>query len=59
MKADLGIAVSRATDVAKSVASVVLTSLGLGEIAGIIRLGRMTYKKIVVWIINTIVKVFT
>ncbi|MEM0017395.1 MAG: plasma-membrane proton-efflux P-type ATPase [Candidatus Korarchaeum sp.] len=58
-KADLGIAVSGATDVAKSVASAVLTSPGLREIADIIRLGRMTYRKIVVWTINKIVKTFS
>ncbi|MEM2811755.1 MAG: HAD-IC family P-type ATPase, partial [Candidatus Bathyarchaeia archaeon] len=58
-KADLGIAVSGATDVAKSVASAVLTSPGLREIASIIRLGRMTYRKIVVWTINKIVKTFS
>ena len=50
---------SGATDVAKSVASAVLTSPGLREIAGIIRLGRMTYRKIVVWTINKIVKTFS
>ncbi|MEM1607548.1 MAG: plasma-membrane proton-efflux P-type ATPase [Nitrososphaerota archaeon] len=58
-KADLGIAVSGATDVAKSVASAVLTSPGLREIADIIRLGRMIYRKIVVWTINKIVKTFS
>lgn len=58
-KADLGIAVSGATDVAKSVASAVLVSPGLSEIVNIIRLGRMTYRKIVVWTINKIVKTFS
>lgn len=58
-KADLGIAVSGATDVAKSVASVVLTTPGLKEIADVIRLGRMTYRKVVVWAINKIVKTFS
>lgn len=58
-KADLGIAVSGATDVAKSVASAMLTSPGLREIADIIRLGRMTYRKIVVWTVNKIVKTFS
>ncbi|MEM4655260.1 MAG: plasma-membrane proton-efflux P-type ATPase [Thermosphaera sp.] len=58
-KADLGIAVSGATDVAKSAASVVLVSPGLSVIASIIRLGRMTYRKIVVWTINKVVKTFS
>lgn len=58
-KADLGIAVSGATDVAKSVASVVLTSPGLKEIAEVIRLGRVIYRKMVVWAINKIVKTFS
>ncbi|MEM1703453.1 MAG: plasma-membrane proton-efflux P-type ATPase [Zestosphaera sp.] len=58
-KADLGIAVSGATDVAKSVASVVLMSPGLKVIVEIIRLGRMAYRKIVIWTINKIVKTFS
>lgn len=58
-KADLGVAVSGATDVAKSVASAVLTSPGLREIVNIIRLGRMTYRKIVAWAISKIVKTFS
>ncbi|MEM3848721.1 MAG: plasma-membrane proton-efflux P-type ATPase [Zestosphaera sp.] len=58
-KADLGVAVSGATDVAKSVASAVLTSPGLREIVNIIRLGRMTYRKVVVWTVNKIVKTFS
>ncbi|MEM4453011.1 MAG: plasma-membrane proton-efflux P-type ATPase [Thermosphaera sp.] len=58
-KAELGIAVSEATDVAKSVASAVLLSPGLRVIVDIISLGRTAYRKIVVWAINKIVKTFS
>ncbi|ADV64476.1 ATPase, P-type (transporting), HAD superfamily, subfamily IC [Desulfurococcus mucosus DSM 2162] len=57
-QADLGVAVSNATDIAKSVASVVLTKPGLGNIVDVIRLGRVVYRRIVVWAINKIVKTF-
>ncbi|MEM4489303.1 MAG: HAD-IC family P-type ATPase, partial [Desulfurococcaceae archaeon] len=58
-KAELGIAVSGATDVAKSAASVVLLSPGLKVIVDIISLGRTAYRKIVVWAMNKIVKTFS
>ncbi|WP_440059613.1 plasma-membrane proton-efflux P-type ATPase [Thermogladius sp. 4427co] len=57
-KADLGVAVSNATDIAKSSASIVLTQPGLKNIIDIIRLGRVIYRRIVVWSINKIVKTF-
>ncbi|MEM4826734.1 MAG: plasma-membrane proton-efflux P-type ATPase [Desulfurococcaceae archaeon] len=58
-KAELGIAVSGATDVAKSVASAVLLYPGLRVIVDIISLGRSAYRKIVVWTINKVVKTFS
>ncbi|MEM4640368.1 MAG: plasma-membrane proton-efflux P-type ATPase [Thermofilum sp.] len=58
-RADFGVAVSGATDVAKSVASVVLAVPGLRGIANVIQHGRMTYRKMVVWAINKIVKTFS
>ncbi|MGC9148876.1 MAG: plasma-membrane proton-efflux P-type ATPase [Sulfolobales archaeon] len=57
-KADLGVAVSNATDVAKSSASIILTQPGLRNIVDIIMLGRMIYRRIVVWSLNKIVKTF-
>jgi H+-transporting ATPase len=57
-QAEVGIAVSNATDVAKAAASVVLTVEGLTGIAELIRIGRSTYQRIVTWILNKIVKTF-
>lgn len=57
-KADLGVAVSNATDIAKSSASIVLTQPGLKNIVDIIKQGRMIYRRIVVWSLNKIVKTF-
>jgi ATPase, P-type (transporting), HAD superfamily, subfamily IC len=57
-QAEVGIAVSNATDVAKAAASVVLTVEGLTGIAELIRIGRSTYQRIVTWILNKVVKTF-
>lgn len=57
-KADLGVAVYNATDIAKSSASIVLTQPGLRNIVDVIKLGRVIYRRIVVWSINKIVKTF-
>ena len=57
-RADLGVAVSNATDIAKLSASVVLTRPGLRNIVDIIHLGRRVYRRIVVWSLNKIVKTF-
>lgn len=53
-QAEVGIAVSSATDVAKSAASVVLTEEGLADIVELITNGRMVYQRIATWIINKI-----
>ncbi|MBS0588465.1 MAG: plasma-membrane proton-efflux P-type ATPase [Proteobacteria bacterium] len=53
-QAEVGIAVSTATDVAKSAASVVLTESGLTNIVALIEQGRMIYQRILTWIINKI-----
>jgi len=53
-QAEVGIAVSTATDVAKSAASVVLTEPGLTNIVALIEQGRMIYQRILTWIINKI-----
>lgn len=57
-QAEVGIAVSNATDVAKAAASVVLTVEGLTGIVDLIKIGRSTYQRIVTWILNKVVKTF-
>ena len=53
-QAEVGIAVSGATDVAKSAASVVLTEPGLTNIVALVEQGRAIYQRILTWIINKI-----
>jgi magnesium-transporting ATPase (P-type) len=53
-QAEVGIAVSTATDVAKSAASVVLTEPGLTNIVALVEQGRTIYQRILTWIINKI-----
>ncbi len=53
-QAEVGIAVSTATDVAKGAASVVLTEPGLTNIVALIKQGRAIYQRILTWIINKI-----
>ena len=53
-QAEVGIAVSSATDVAKSAASVVLTTEGLSGIVDLVTSGRAVYQRILTWIINKI-----
>src|SRR5690606_8448695 len=53
-QAEVGIAVSSATDVAKGAASVVLTEPGLTNIVALVEQGRMTYQRILTWVINKI-----
>jgi H+-transporting ATPase len=57
-QAEVGIAVSNATDVAKGAASVVLTEPGLTNILDLVTTGRMIYQRIVTWILNKVVKTF-
>jgi H+-transporting ATPase len=53
-QAEVGIAVSTATDVAKGAASVVLTEAGLTNILALVEQGRTIYQRILTWIINKI-----
>lgn len=53
-QAEVGVAVSTATDVAKAAASVVLTEPGLTNIVALVEEGRRTYQRILTWIINKI-----
>jgi H+-transporting ATPase len=53
-QAEVGIAVSTATDVAKGAASVVLTEAGLTNIIALVEQGRTIYQRILTWIVNKI-----
>ena len=53
-QAEVGIAVSSATDVAKGSASVVLTEQGLTDIVALVEQGRTIYQRVLTWIINKI-----
>ena len=53
-QAEVGIAVSNATDVAKGAASVVLTTDGLKEIIDLVRGGRAIYQRVLTWIVNKV-----
>jgi H+-transporting ATPase len=53
-QAEVGIAVSNATDVAKGAASVVLTDEGLSGIVTLVEQGRVIYQRILTWVINKI-----
>ncbi|MGB9694628.1 MAG: plasma-membrane proton-efflux P-type ATPase [Caldisericaceae bacterium] len=57
-KADLGIAVSNSLEIAKQSAKVILTRSGLSNIVDLINTGRQIYRRIVLWIINKVVKTF-
>jgi magnesium-transporting ATPase (P-type) len=53
-QAEVGIAVSSATDVAKGAASVVLTEPGLTNIVTLVEQGRTIYQRVLTWIVNKI-----
>jgi H+-transporting ATPase len=53
-QAEVGIAVSSATDVAKGAASVVLTQPGLTNIVALVEQGRTIYQRVLTWIVNKI-----
>jgi plasma-membrane proton-efflux P-type ATPase len=53
-QAEVGIAVSTATDVAKGAASVVLTEPGLTNILALVEQGRVIYQHVLTWIINKV-----
>jgi H+-transporting ATPase len=55
-QAQIGIAVSTATDVAKSAAGLVLTEPGLGGIVAAIREGRATFQRILTYTINALLR---
>ncbi|HVW01090.1 MAG TPA: HAD-IC family P-type ATPase, partial [Planctomycetaceae bacterium] len=55
-QAQVGIAVSSATDVAKAAASLVLTSPGLGNIVAAVESSRRIYQRMLTYTLNKIVK---
>jgi H+-transporting ATPase len=55
-QAQIGIAVSTATDVAKSAAGVVLTEAGLGGIVSAVKEGRVTFQRILTYTLNSVQK---
>ena len=56
-QAEVGIAVSNSTDIAKISASMVLTQPGLGEIADAIKTSRQIFQRMLTWVLNKITKV--
>ena len=55
-QAQMGIAVSTATDVAKSAAGIVLTQAGLGGIVAAVKEGRITFQRILTYTLNSVLK---
>jgi H+-transporting ATPase len=55
-QAHMGIAVSTATDVAKSAAGIVLTKPGLEGIVASVREGRLTFQRILTYTLNSVTK---
>jgi len=55
-QAQMGIAVSTATDVAKSAAGIVLTTAGLGGIVASVKEGRVTFQRILTYTLNSVIK---
>jgi len=55
-QAQMGIAVSTATDVAKSAAGIVLTQPGLVGIVAAVKEGRVTFQRILTYTLNTVIK---
>ncbi len=55
-QAQMGIAVSTATDVAKSAAGIVLTKPGLGGIVASVKEGRVTFQRILTYTLYSVIK---
>jgi len=56
-QAEMGIAVSNSTDVAKASASIALTEQGVGVIIDAIKTSRQIYQRTLSWVINKVTKV--
>jgi H+-transporting ATPase len=57
-QAEVGIAVSNATDVARAAASAVLTNPGLSDVVAAVRIGRQIYQRMLTYTFNKIIKTF-
>lgn len=57
-QAEVGIAVSNATDVARAAASAVITDPGLTNILAAVRIGRQIYQRMLTYTYNKIIKTF-
>jgi H+-transporting ATPase len=57
-QADVGIAVTESTDVAKAASSVFLSRGGLSGILELVKAGRSIHQRIITWILNKIIKTF-
>ncbi|MCJ7573923.1 plasma-membrane proton-efflux P-type ATPase [Candidatus Bathyarchaeota archaeon] len=57
-QAEVGIAVSNATDIAKQASSAVLTAEGFEGIFDMVVIGRMVYQRVTSWTINKIIRTF-
>src|SRR6202451_1465119 len=55
-QAQMGIAVSTATDVAKPAAGIVLTEAGLGGVVAAVKEGRVTFQRILTYTLNSVNK---
>ena len=55
-QAQMGVAVSSATDVAKSAAGIVLTAPGLGGIVAAVTEGRLAFQRILTYTLNSVTK---
>jgi len=55
-QAEMGIAVSNSTDVAKAAASVVLTESGVGVIIDAITISRQIYQRMLTWVLNKLLR---
>lgn len=55
-QAEVGIAVSSATDVAKSAASLILTNPGLTDIVAAVKVSRQIYQRMLTYTLNKIIK---
>lgn len=55
-QAQMGIAVSTATDVAKSAAGIVLTDPGLGGVVAAVREGRVTFQRILTYTLRSVTR---
>ncbi|MBI4765973.1 MAG: HAD-IC family P-type ATPase [Deltaproteobacteria bacterium] len=56
-QAEMGVAVSNSSDVAKASASVVLTEPGISVIIDTITISRQTYQRMLTWVLNKVTKV--